>query len=251
MLRDNVAPHRRALARSQLSGYYAHITAIDQCVERVAAAIDEAGLRDDTILVFSGDHGDMLESQWQRSDQQRGARKQAPYDESVCVPFLRRYPARFGGDGRVITEPITTPDIMPTLLQLAGIDSPESVEGMDLSGVLEGGGATGRDGVLIASYHPFADWRTARGGRPYRGVRTATHTFVRDRNGPWLLFDNEADPFQLDNLVNRTDLARVQRRLDDELTGILVQQGDAFESAEQLRARWVYTVGDDEAIPYT
>ena len=107
-----------------------------------------------------------------------------------------------------------------------------------------------RDGVLIAGYHPFADWRTASGGRPYRGIRTKTHTFVRDRNGPWLLFDNVTDPCQLENIVNLSKTKSIQQHLDAELSNILEEQGDDFETPEELRARWGYQVNDNEEIPY-
>ena len=250
-LRPNVAPHRRELARSQLVGYYAHVTAIDRCVERLDAAIEETGGRQDTIFVFTSDHGDMLESQWQQGEEQRGPRKQAPYDESVCVPFLLRYPARFGTAGGVVADPVATPDIIPTLLSLAGLPAADTAEGIDVSPALAAKSSLSRDGVLIACYQPFADWRTARGGRPYRGIRTERYTFVCDLNGPWLMFDNRDDPYQLDNLVNRAVTAQLQRQLDSQLGGILEAQGDAFEAPEALLQRWGYAVGDDGAIPYS
>jgi arylsulfatase A-like enzyme len=56
-------------------------------------------------------------------------KKQQPWDESIRVPFLLRYPAALGPGGRTIDMPISTPDIMPTLLGLCGIDVPETVEG--------------------------------------------------------------------------------------------------------------------------
>ncbi len=248
-LRPNVRPHREAHAREQLTGYYAHITAIDRCVGRLDRALADAGLREDTIFIFTADHGDMVESQWDLSGPARGTRKQQPYDESILVPLLLRYPARFGHDPRELTAPFAAPDLMPTLLALAGVAIPDTVEGIDLSGHLDGGPAPDRAGVLIANYHPFADWRTERGGRPYRGIRTARHTFVRDRNGPWMLFDNREDPYQLTNLVNKAAAADLQQRLDAELGRILAAQGDAFEPPEALRQRWGYTLDDDEAIP--
>jgi arylsulfatase A-like enzyme len=139
---------------------------------------------------------------------------------------------------------------MPTLLTLCGLTVPATVEGLDLSGMLDGKDAPERTGVLIANYHPFADWRTARGGRAYRGIRTETHTFVRDHNGPWLLFDNDADPYQLQNLVNRKAAATIQGELDAGLQALLMAQDDSFETPEQLRERWGYTIDDAEEIPY-
>ena len=262
VLRDNVPAHRAEIARRQLEGYYAHITAIDRCMQQIDETLRDCGIAESTILVFTSDHGDMLESQWHTGGQRRGVRKQVPYDEAVLVPLLLRYPAKLGATRRQITTPLATPDIMPTLLTLAGLPVPSTVEGMDLSPLLaaasvetegsrrSGGAASpARTGVLIASYHPFADWRSARGGRPYRGIRTERYTFVRDRNGPWLLFDNAADPFQLDNRVNQSAFAHIQSELDTELSAMLAEQNDTFERPEDLRRRFGYEVDDREEIP--
>lgn len=249
ILRENVAEHRQAAARRQLTGYYAHVSAIDRCMERLDAALERTGRRDDTILVFTSDHGDLLESHWHLNTT-RGSRKQMPYDESVMVPFLLRYPARFGDSGRAIQTPLAAPDIMPTLLGLAGIEIPATVEGLDLGETLQNGRQPERDGVLIANYHPFADWSTARGGRPYRGIRTERYTYVRDLNGPWLLFDNQADPFQLDNLVNKSVGKSVQQELESQLQNILEAQNDPFAPPENLRQHWGYVIDDAECIPY-
>lgn len=250
VLRDNVPAHRQELAREQLSGYYAHVTALDKCVDRIDTALEARGIKDNTILVFTSDHGDMLESQWHCDAPQRGARKQVPFDESVLVPLLLRYPGRYGPRARTVSLPLTTPDIMPTLFAMTGTPVPETVEGTDLSPAIDSGTRPDRTGVLIASYHPFADWRTERGGRAYRGIRTERYTFVRDRNGPWLLFDNEQDPYQLTNLVNKAAFSEVQARLDAELQEILYQQSDPFDSPETLRRKWRYQINDQEAIPY-
>ncbi len=178
-----------------------------------------------------------------------------PYDESVLVPLHLRYPAQFPGQGRAISLPLGPPDIMPTLLALTGLPIPETVEGRDLTKLLDADSNTINpagdfDGVLIANYHPFADWRTERGGRAYRGIRTTRYTYVRDLNGPWLLFDNQEDPFQLKNQVNKIKFRPVQEQLDTQLKQILENQHDRFEPPEVLRERWNYQVDDLEEIPY-
>jgi len=250
ILRDNVPEHRREQAIEQLRGYYAHITAIDKSVNKLDEALESNGQRENTIFVFTSDHGDMLESHWHVNNTPRGTRKQVPYDESIKVPFLLRYPAKFGAKGREITVPIAAPDIMPTLLSMANIEVPKTVEGMNFLPVIENGDKPNREGVLIANYHPFADWRTERGGRPYRGVRTERYTYVRDKNGPWLLFDNEQDPYQLKNQVNKKAFAEIQQKLNTHLDAVLAEQDDKFEPPAELRQRWGYSVRDDEAIPY-
>jgi secreted trypsin-like serine protease len=76
------------------------------------------------------------------------------------------------------------------------------------------------DGQICAGY--------AQGGRDWRGLRSTRYTYVMDHDGPWLLYDNAVDPYQLDNLVNTPDAAAVQARLDRELRQRLAARGDAF-----------------------
>ncbi|MCL2639840.1 MAG: sulfatase [Phycisphaerales bacterium] len=242
VLRRNVPPELEGLARRELCGYYAHLLAIDRCVEKIDAALVACGLAANTILVFTSDHGDMLESHGCSPGTSRSPRKQVAYEESVSVPFLLRYPDRFSA--RHVTASMATPDIMPMLLGLCGLSVPECVEGVN---VLE---SPERMGVLIASYSPFADHRVALGGRPYRGVRTPRYTFVRDLNGPWMLFDRETDPLQLKNVVGWREYAGVQAELDAELGRMLREQNDLFERPEELLRRYGYAVNDRGEIPY-
>jgi arylsulfatase A-like enzyme len=111
-----------------------------------------------------------------------GQKKQQPYDESIRVPFLIRYPARL--KPRELDTPINTPDIMPTLLGLCGIGSPSSVEGDDLSRDLLHERTPDKESALLMCVVPFGQWTRSRGGKEYRGVRTARYTYVRDLNGP-------------------------------------------------------------------
>ena len=110
-LRKNVAEHRRSQAREQLTGYYAHVTAIDSCVEKIDKKLKSLKIQDNTIFVFTSDHGDLLESHNLAVHPERGPRKQMPYDESVLVPFLLRYPDGYGAGKRLIDLPIGTTDI--------------------------------------------------------------------------------------------------------------------------------------------
>jgi arylsulfatase A-like enzyme len=116
-LRPNVPLEKHALARRELAGYYAHILALDHALGRLLDAVERSGAVEDTIFVFWSDHGDMLHSHGER-------RKQRPWEESVHVPLLIRYPRRFGRQGRRIEAPINTPDLLPTLLGLCGLPTP-------------------------------------------------------------------------------------------------------------------------------
>jgi hypothetical protein len=105
--------------------------------------------------------------------------------------------------------------------------------------------------ALISCVAPFGQWERRHGGREYRGIRTRRYTYVRDWTGPWLLFDNWTDPFQLQNLVHQSAHARLQRDLDALLANKLMQAGDAFLSAEEYVTKWGYTVDANGTVPYT
>lgn len=241
ILRKNVPSWREQAAREQYQGFYAHVTAIDQSIGCLDQALCEAGLKENTIFVFTSDHGDGLESHAELALGQMGHRKQTPYEESIHVPFLLRWPRKFGNKPLQIETPMCSPDIFPTLLSLCGIPIPEVVEGEDVSARFHDGNQEER-AVLIANYAPFADFSVQRGGRPYRGLRTKRYTYVRDLNGPWLLFDNQEDPFQLRNRVHDPDpiLRQVQEQLEKSLDQLLTERGDSFERPDDLRQRFGY-----------
>jgi arylsulfatase A-like enzyme len=242
-LRDNVPARAQGGARRDLAGYYAHISALDACVGDLLATIDQAGIADNTIFVFTSDHGDMLGSQGM-------SRKQKPWDESIMVPFLVRYPAGLGRKPRTIDMPINTPDIMPTLLGLSGIAIPKTVEGVDFSAVLAGRTEAANDAALITCPSPFGEWYRGQ-GREFRGVRTRRYTYVRDLNGPWLLYDNQADPHQLKNLTGEAESADLQKRLDALLMKKLKSTGDEFLGGRKYIAKWGYKVNSRGTVPYS
>ncbi|MHC4521348.1 MAG: sulfatase family protein [Planctomycetota bacterium] len=243
-LRPNVPEADRAKARKALAGYYAHIAALDDCMGDLLRTLDEAGVADDTIVGFTSDHGDMLYSHG-------GRKKQQPWDESIRVPFLLRYPRALGTEGRAVDMPINTPDIMPTLLGLCGIDIPQTVEGADFSAVLTGQMDVPDHAALISCPSPFGQWNRKRGGREYRGLRTARYTYARDLKGPWLLYDNVKDPYQLNNLCGKPEHAALQEQLEKALTRKLEQTRDDFRSGWDYIEQWGYTVDASGTIPYT
>lgn len=246
VLRENVHPELQAKAREDLVGYYAHITALDDCVRRIDVALAEAGLKENTLFIFTSDHGDSMESNCQ--PQNPGINKQRPHDESIMVPLLVRGPGLEAGRNETL---IGSPDLMPTILGLCNTEIPETVEGRNYAPLLLKNASMTRECIVIAGYSPFADWRPERGGREYRGIRTEQYTYVRDVHGPWLLFDNSADPYQLENLVDRKDHAAAQARLEHMLSSELEDQGDPFLPAAELRSRWNYEIDAVGAIPYT
>ncbi len=243
-LPPNVPADFETTARDVLSGYYAHCTALDDCVGMLLESLEENGLADNTIFIFTSDHGDMLGSHGQ-------LKKQQPWEESIMVPMLLHYPPAFGTEGREINTLIHTPDLMPTMLGLCGIDVPETVEGRNFAPELLRGEVPKSDAALTMCPAPFGEWHRGNGGREYRGVRTKQYCYVRDLNGPWLLFDIQQDPYQLDNLVNRPETKDVQDRMDALLQDMLNERGDRFQHGDELIAQWGYEVDETGTIPYS
>ncbi len=242
-IRPNVPEEYHEATRNHLIGYYAHITALDRCVGELQDAIREAGIEDNTIFIFTSDHGYMIHSQgW--------FHKQVPYEESIHVPFLLKYPEKFGQQGQTSGALMNTPDIMPTLLSLSGLPVPDTVEGDDLSGIITGHRPDDTEAVLLACHHPFGQWQRKRGGKEYRGVRTKRYTYAHDLEGPWLLFDNLNDPYQLNNLVACEDHESLRKRLHAKMEDLLERTGDEFEPGMNYINRWNYVVDDTETIPY-
>ena len=242
-LPPNVPPEAAARARKDLAGYYAHCTALDDCFADLLRTLQETGLVSNTIVVFTSDHGDMLWSQ----DQQR---KQRPWEESARVPMLFRLPASTRIKPQRLASTINTEDVMPTLLSLCGRQIPKSVEGLDFTGAMRGGPDPSGGATVVRCVCPFGEFTRRQGGREYRAVRTAQYTYVRDLNGPWLLYDNEKDPYQLSNLVAKPEHDRLQARMDTLLKQKLAEQHDEFSPGPAYIAKWHYTVDANETAPY-
>ena len=244
-LRPNVPTELADQAKQWLAGYYAHCTALDACVGDLLQTLREEGIEDDTIFIFTSDHGDMLGSQGHQ-------KKQRPWDESLRVPFLLQYPALLGRASREVDALIDAPDIMSTLLGLCNLPIPETVEGFDFSGYLKGDEIEIADSIVISCPHPFGQWiRTRHGGMEYRGLRTRRYTYTRTLEGPWLLYDNEQDPYQLNNLANQPGSAKLQAKLEAELQEKLRDMGDEFLPGMEYIRRWNYTVNESGTVPYT
>ncbi len=241
-LRDNIPAHKESTARSDLAGYYAHIEALDNYFGQLIDTLSATGLAHNTIVVFTSDHGELLWSHGQKH-------KQQPWDESICVPFLIRVP---GAVPKIIDAPIGTPDIMPTMLGLSGIPIPGTCEGQDLSDEIRGTVAAPEDrAALITCPAPFGLWDAFNdGGYEYRGVRTKRYTYVRDLNGPRLLFDNLSDPYQMNNLVNHPDLADIQDDLEQQLQRLLCKTGDTFQTRQEIVSRCGYKVDGSGTVAY-
>lgn len=195
------------LSAEWLPRYYGMIEALDHELGRLVAEVDALGLADDTVVVYTSDHGIMIGSHGVGG-------KEWPYAASLQVPFVIRWPGVLPA-GHVVESPFGAPDVFPTLAGLAGVEPPEDVQGLDFSAELRGATAPTREVAYLSAHDPssvpYPGWR---------GVRTRRHLYARKERAPWLLFDVEQDRFELRNLV------KSERGLRDELDDLLTEEMD-------------------------
>jgi len=202
-------------------GYHAHVTAIDEELGRLAKKLDELGLANDTIIVYSSDHGSMLGSHGV------GGKRQ-PYEESIKVPFIIRWPGVIPA-GRKADSLFGTIDIMPSLCGLAGIPVPESCSGQDFSPTMRGGkGPEPASQFIMHISKKHASGGDKHPAPIFRGVTTGRYTYAVYPNRPWCLFDNTADPFQKKNLVEDPDKTEVREEMGAMLAQWLKKAEDPF-----------------------
>lgn len=246
VLRGNIPADKRERAIETLRGYYAHIAAIDDNIGKLWQTLKDSGIEDNTIIVFTADHGDLLGS--------HGAwNKQQPYAESIRVPFLMHYPKLFGSNTAWTSDILlNTPDIMPTLLGMCGLPIPKSVEGINYTDILraQDNSKIPVKETLISCVQPFGQWSRDRGGKEYRGLFTGRYTYTRDLKGPWQLFDNEKDPYQLNNLIGSHESKKIQADLDKRLTRVLRERNDKFRPGLEYVKQWNYVIDKTETVPY-
>jgi arylsulfatase A-like enzyme len=203
--------------RKEIAAYHAAITAVDEQVGRLMGALDDLRRAEDTIVVVTSDHGDMLGSQGQRL-------KRKPWEESIRVPGLVRYPARIK-PGRASDALFTHVDLAPTLLSLCGLAVPWEMQGTDLSEVVLGRSGRGPESAFFQIFVPFAGDVTP---RPWRGVRTERYMYARTQEGPWLLYDLKGDPYEMKNLAQAPSHAALRAELEAKLDDWMKRTGDSW-----------------------
>lgn len=220
-LRD---PSNKAV-KQWYQGYYAAIATLDDCLGKIFQTLEKQKMLDETIVVFTSDHGDNLGSHRQYG-------KMLPYEESISIPFMIRYPGKIkpGSETDALLAPV---DIMPTVLSLAGISCPD-IDGKDISGAAMGRDEDVQDAVLIMRMIWLGTNWITNGSGPWRGIRTKRYTYARksDTREPWMLFDNEKDPQQLNNLVNDPAFAELVKKLDAKTSELLATADDPEDPLE-------------------
>lgn len=208
--------------------YHGHISAVDRELGRMMDALDKAGIAEDTILIYSSDHGSSFGS--------NGVYNKAnPYDEAVRVPFIVRWPGKVPA-GAIADQNLGTIDLVPTFCGLAGFSAPEHCTGLDFSKTFLGqpGGPDPESQFLVITNFKrnyvrsrlMDDERSA--FNPFRAVRGKRYSLAVDRYGDWFLYDNKADPFQMKNLADDPKYKKIRDKMAAELQGWIAKAEDPY-----------------------
>jgi len=205
--------------------YAGMVEAMDQAVGRVLAKLDELGLRENTLVIFTSDNGGLSTSEgWPTSNLPLRAGKGWTYEGGIREPLLVRWPAAVKA-GSVVNTPVSSPDFFPTLLEVAGAKPQpgQTLDGVSLVPVFQGGTLPER--ALFWHYPHYGN----QGGAPSAAIR----------RGDWKLIEWYEDPrIELFNLAEdigeQTDLAQTQKAcaaaLRDELHAWQKQVGAKFST---------------------
>jgi arylsulfatase A-like enzyme len=198
---------------NEIAEYYGNVSAVDQQVGRLMPAADE-----NTIVLLSSDHGDMLGSEGRRL-------KRKPWEESIRVPGIVRYPALVKAGSR--SDAIFTHvDVAPTLLSLCGVKPAPGMQGTDLSRVILGTSREAPDSAFFQIFGPFQGDGTEDG---WRGVRTHRYLYARFETKPWVLYDLEKDPYEMHNLVEDPGSQGLLKEMEGRVAAWMRRTGDSWK----------------------
>ncbi len=172
--------------RETIAYYLALVSHVDDCVGKIIQQLKEEGIFENTIVIFTSDHGEFL------GDHGRVAKGMPGHDCITRVPFIISYPDGIGG-GKVVDDLVEAVDVVPTLLDYCGIQTPGIIQGKSLKGLLEGGVNYHREDVLTEMFSP--------GGVTQTTVRTKDYKYYCDSKGREVLYDLKEDPDELKNVV--------------------------------------------------
>lgn len=199
----------------QRAYYLANVTMIDEKVGEIVDALDRNGYLDNTIVIFTSDHGDCLTDHGQ-------SQKWTMYEQITRVPMIVWSPGKIDG-GRAVDALVQQMDLGPTILEWAGVEVPPDLEAVSLAGALQSDTEfAGRDYV----YCEQARDAVLTGCEFMTMVRDKTHKLVHFLDEPHgQLFDLVADPDEVHNLWGNPEFSQHQERLLAELREWRVRSG--------------------------
>jgi len=211
--RQMVARHTEARLREFLRIYYGTVHVIDEQVGRVLDALEQSGRADNTIVIFTADHGDMAGGHgmaWKST--------QAFYDEIARIPMIISWPGRIAPGNTDAAASLV--DLAPTILELTGHSVPSSMQGASLASTLRGKSSASRFVYGFSERVHANAQRTravARDTKAERMIRGGGWKYVRYSDGSEFLYDLDKDPGETRNLAEERSQQARKRELEGQM----------------------------------
>lgn len=200
-----------------LKDYLRTVQSVDDGVGEVLKYLDENGLADNTIVIYTADQGFFLgEHGW--------FDKRFMYEESFRTPLVMRYPKEIK-KGTVINELVQNLDFAPTLLDYAGVEIPSDMQGMSFRKLVNGTSTGWRDAV----YYTYYEYPAVHQVKRHYGIATDRYKlmhFYYDVD-EWEMYDLEKDPHEMTNVYDDPAYADIRTDLHAKLSALRTKYGDS------------------------
>ena len=208
--------------------YYASVTFIDEQIGRIIQTLKDRGMYDNTLIIFTSDHGDMLgdHNMW---------RKTYAYEGSAAIPMIIKAPASMPAAiaaGSVLEQPVELRDVLPTMLDVAGSDVPADMDGASMLSLVTNNNAPWRKYIDFEHATCYSD-------RNYWVALTDGHVkyiwFVH--TGKEQLFDLDNDATESINLIDNKKYRKTLAEMRSAMIKHLEERGDEWVKDGQLATR--------------
>ncbi len=228
---DLAALSDRSSVHQHLGGYWGIVKRLDEALGRMLDALKSLGLSEDTILLYTTDHGSHFKTR-------NSEYKRSCHESAVRLPTALCGPGLDGG-GR-IQELVSLVDLPPTLLDAAGLPVPDEMQGRSIMPLLHGGGDEWPEEVFIQISESQVG-RAVRTGRWKYSVvapdKQGWHDPSADHYVEEFLYDLEADPYELTNLLGYESHQKVAAVMRDRLIRRMIEAGEAAPAIEPAPSR--------------
>ena len=208
--------------------YYGMIKCLDDNIGRILDALRKNGQIDNTIIVFTSDHGDLCGEHGRLN-------KGVPYEGSARIPFLFYCPGKIPA-GTIVKQALSCVDFVPTLFALTGDQLPKGVDGRDASILFRGSKNQWEDIAFI---------RSTSTGKPWLAAITDRYKIIYSALGdPWL-FDLKTDPDELHNAFTKPNAQRIVKRLTAKLAAYTNHHNDPYGNNARIKADMALVLSQD------
>jgi arylsulfatase A-like enzyme len=244
-VRENVEPIPDYEESKCVQGYFGAITAIDEAMGRFFQTLEKEGVLENTILVVSADHGEMMGSHKRMT-------KGIWYQESIGIPMIVHYPAAV--KPAQYSCVFNSIDLLPTLLGLSGLPNPGNLDGTSFAPLLRGNAQKTPELAFGAYYRgSAAGYNSGKGWRQFRSVYAERYTYLLTSDcftnlaaARELLYDLQADPFEMHPIKRGEGQDDLMDQFMSALTRHLDETNDPF-----LAEVWPKPDADVDWTPYS